>query len=50
MIFNSNEGKKMKKEKVNVMILFFYVIFILFSSNEDNGANFWVPFKMEPKF
>jgi hypothetical protein len=48
MIFNSNEGKK-KKEKLNVMILFFYVIFFL-NSNEDSGANFWVPFKMDPKF
>ena len=43
MIFNSNEGKK-KKEKLNMMIFFF------FNSNEDSGANFWVPFKMDPKF
>ena len=45
MIFNSNEGKKKKKkEKLNEMIFFF------FNSNEDIGANFWVPFKMDPKF
>ena len=33
-----------------MMILFFYVILFIFNSNEDSGANFWVPFKMDPKF
>ena len=32
------------------MILFFYVIFFKKNSNGDSGANFWVPFKMDPKF
>ena len=33
-----------------MMILFFYVMLFIFNSNEDSGANFWVPFKMDPKF
>jgi hypothetical protein len=49
MIFNSNEVEKKKKEKLNVINLFLNVIFF-FNSNDDSGANFWVPFKMDPKF
>ena len=26
------------------------IFFFFFNSNEDRGANFWVPFKMDPKF
>ena len=51
MIFNSNEEKINKK--LNVIILFLNVMvffFFFYYSNEDSGANFWVPFKMDLKF
>jgi hypothetical protein len=30
--------------------LFLNVMVNFFNSNEDSGANFWIPFKMDPKF
>jgi hypothetical protein len=53
MIFNSNEGKKKKKENIKRDDFIFkrdgFFLFF-FNSNEDSGANFWVPFIMDPKF
>ena len=40
------EKKKIKRDD----FIFLHDVFILFNSNEDSGANFWVPFKMDPKF
>ena len=39
-----------KKEKIKHDDFIFLRDFIFFNSNEDRGANFWVPFKMDPKF
>ena len=55
MIFNSNEEKKKKRKTLNVMgfiylFIIIIIIIIIFNSNEDSGANFWVSFKMDPKF
>ena len=54
MIFNSNEEKKKKRKTLNVMgfiyLFIIIIIIIIFNSNEDSGANFWVSFKMDPKF
>ena len=48
MISNSNEEKKIKIIKRDDFIFKHDDFF--FNSNEDSGANFWVPFKMDPKF
>jgi hypothetical protein len=41
-------GKKEKEGKIKRDDFIFKLFF--FNSNEDSGANFWVPFKMDPKF
>ena len=42
------KGGKIKRDDFIFLRDVFY--FILFYSNEDSGTNFWVPFKMDPKF
>ena len=49
MIFNSNERKK-KEGKIKCDDFIFLCNLKKKNSNEDSGANFWVPFKMNPKF
>ena len=42
--------REKKKGKIKRDDFFFFVFFLIFNSNEDSSANFWVPFKMDPKF
>jgi hypothetical protein len=42
--------KEKKKGKIKRDDFIFLRFFFFFNSNGDSGANFWVPFKMDPKF
>ena len=46
---NSNEGKK-EEGIFSYGECEYFFCFLKKNSNEDNGAKFWVHFKMKPKF
>ena len=43
-------GKKEEGKIKRDDFIFLHDFFFFFNSNGDSGANFWVHFKMDPKF